>query len=107
MIQVYLQIIPKHLALTVKLQAPCNFHNHPQYCLHPPRCDEGNIFIPKVVRHLETYSIIIVKKSELPGVIWSKISRKWKDCQKIYVFFSDCRTIMTGKRQKICLFFIK
>ena len=39
LIQVYLQIIPIHLALTVKLQLPCHFYN-PQYCLHPPRYDE-------------------------------------------------------------------
>ena len=66
---------------------------------------KGNIFISNVVRHLKTYSILIVKKRELPGVLWSKISRKWKDCQKIYVFFSDCRAVTTGKRQKMCLFF--
>ena len=114
LIQVYLQIIPIHLALAVKLQLPCHFHN-PQYCLHPPRYDERQCFQFNVKQdqfqfyfyacHLKTYSILTVKKSELSGVFWSKLSRKWKDSQKIYVFFSGYGTIMTDKRQKNYFFF--
>ena len=99
LIRAYLQIIPIHLADTVKLQLPCHFHN-PQYCLHSPRYDISKVCAP-FENLLYTYS----EKSELSRVLWSKIFRKWKYCQKIYVFFSSCRTIMKGKSQKICLFF--
>ena len=66
---------------------------------------KSNIFISKVCAPFENLLHTHSEKSELSRVIWSNIFGKWKDCQKIYVFFSGCRTIMKGKRQEICLFF--
>ena len=66
---------------------------------------KGNIFISKVCAPFESLLHTYSEKSELSWVLWSKISRKWKDCQKIHVFFCDCRTITKGKSQNICLFF--
>ena len=105
LIQAYLQIILIHLAPTLKLQLPFHFHN-PQYWLHQLLdIIKGNISISKVCAPFENLLHTYSEKSELSRVLWLNISRKWKDCQKVYVFFSGCRTIMKGKSQKICLFF--
>ena len=66
---------------------------------------KGNTFISKVCALFESLLHTYSEKSELSRVLYSKISRKCKDCQKIHVFFCDCRAITKGKSQSICLFF--
>ena len=99
LIQVYLQIIPTHLALKWNCSSLVIF------TILGVAWRKVIFLIQRYLCHFKTYSIFTVKKSEFSGAFWSNVYRKWKDFQKIYVFFSGCRTSMTGKSHKMCLCF--